>query len=59
MNTLNQQPIQNNNADDRQITIEALYPQLTPEQQAEADYYLFRYLEVIRGIFERTSNLTE
>lgn len=41
------------------ITIETLYPNLTPEQQAEAEYYLSRYIEVIRGIFERNQNLTK
>lgn len=41
------------------ISIGDLYPQLTEEQQSEAEYYLARYLEVIRGIFERNQNLTE
>lgn len=41
------------------ITIEALYPNLTAKEQAEAAYYLSRYLEVIKGIFERNQNLTE
>ena len=40
------------------ITIQDLYPELSPEQQAEAAYYLGRYLEIVRGIFERTQNLT-
>jgi hypothetical protein len=41
------------------ITIADLYPQLTKEQQTEAEYYLTRYLEIVRGIFERSRNLTE
>ena len=40
------------------ITIQDLYPDLSPEQQQEAAYYLGRYLEIVRGIFERTQNLT-
>ena len=36
-----------------------LYPELTPEQQREAAYYLGRYLEVICRIHERTKNLTQ
>lgn len=40
------------------ITIEDLYPELAPEQQQEAAYYLGRYLEIVRRIFERTHNLT-
>lgn len=44
---------------EKPITIEDLYPKLTPEQQAEAEYNLFRYLEVVKGIFERSQNLTE
>jgi hypothetical protein len=49
------QPSQQDDTENQPITIEALYPNLTPEQRAEAEYYLTRYLEVIRGIFERTS----
>ena len=41
------------------ITIEALYPNLTAEEQAEAAYYLSRYLAVTKKIFERTKNLTK
>jgi hypothetical protein len=40
------------------ITIQDLYPELSPEQQREAAYYLERYLEIVRRIFERTQNLT-
>ncbi len=35
------------------ITIEEVYPDLTPEQQQEAAYFFKRYLSVIRRIFER------
>lgn len=35
------------------ITIADLYPELTPEQLAEAEYRLLRYLAVVRTIFER------
>jgi RIO-like serine/threonine protein kinase len=38
---------------DGEITIADLYPDLTPEQQAEAEYHLLRYLAVVRTIFER------
>jgi hypothetical protein len=41
------------------ITVQDLYPELSPEQQQEAAYYLGRYVEVVRGIFERTRNLTD
>ena len=41
------------------ITIEALYPNLTAEEQVEAEYYLSRYLAVIKGIFEPNQNLTK
>ena len=40
------------------ITIQDLYPDLSPEQQQEAAYYLGRYLELVRRVFERTQNLT-
>ena len=35
------------------ITISDLYPDLSPEQQAEAEYHLLRYLAVVKRIFER------
>jgi len=41
------------------ITISDLYPHLTRDQQVEAEYYLARYLEIVRGIFERNQNLTK
>ena len=38
----------------KQITIAELYPDLTSEQQTEAEFFLLRYLEIVRRIFERT-----
>lgn len=35
------------------ITIEDLYPQLSSEEQAEAEYRMLRYLTVVKDIFER------
>lgn len=37
----------------KRITIGDLYPELSPEQQAEAEYHLLRYLALVRRIFER------
>jgi hypothetical protein len=41
--------------DENEITIAELYPELSPEQQAEAEFYLLGYLDVVRRIFERVS----
>ena len=38
---------------DDEITIANLFPDLTPEQQAEAEYRMLRYLSVIKEIFEQ------
>jgi hypothetical protein len=38
---------------ENEITIADLYPELSVEQQAEAEYYLSGYLGVVRRIFER------
>jgi coenzyme F420-reducing hydrogenase alpha subunit len=46
-------PIQQN------IDLGGLYPNLTPEELAEAEYNLTRYVEVVRRIYERVNNLTE
>ena len=35
------------------IEIGDLYPELSPEQQAEAEYHLLRYLALVKRIFER------
>ena len=39
----------------KEITISDLYPNLTPEEQAEAEFNLLGYLDVVRRIFERIS----
>lgn len=39
--------------DNKEITIADLYPQLTPDQQAEAEERLFRYLAIVRTIYNR------
>lgn len=36
-----------------EITIADLYPGLSPEKQAEAEYRMLRYLTVVKEIFER------
>lgn len=40
-------------ADDRDITTQDLYPDLNPEQQAEAEYNLLGYLDIVRRIYKR------
>lgn len=40
---------------DREITIADLYPDLSPQEQREAEYRLLRYLAVVKRIFERIS----
>lgn len=40
---------------ERKITIREIFPHLSPEQQAEAEFFLKRYLEIVRRIFERTN----
>lgn len=44
---------QSNSQDEKEIIVADLYPQLTPEQQKEAEYYLLCYLAVVKRIFER------
>ena len=39
--------------DEKDITIADLYPDLSPEEQAGAEYRLLGYLAIVRGIFER------
>jgi hypothetical protein len=44
---------------DSEITdIGELYPELNAEQRAEAEYYLTRYVEIVRRIYERVNGLT-
>ncbi len=38
---------------DKEINIADLYPELTPEQQAEAEERLLRYLAIVREIYNR------
>lgn len=40
------------------ITIQDLYPDLTPEQQAEAEQHLLEFIEVLKGIYERQHGLS-
>ncbi len=40
-------------ADEPEITIQDLYPDLTPEQQQEAEASLRRYMDIIARIYER------
>lgn len=49
---MSETPDQQSNDSDN-ITITDLYPELTPEQQADAEYRLLGYLEIIKRIFER------
>jgi hypothetical protein len=43
----------------KEITdIGELYPELTPMQRAEAEYFLTRYVEIVRSIYERVNGLT-
>lgn len=37
----------------KQITIADLYPNLSPEEQAEAEYNLKRYLSLVWRIYQR------
>lgn len=38
---------------DKEITVADLYPELTPEQRADAEYRLLGYLGIVKRIFER------
>ena len=40
------------------IDLSGAYPELSPEQLAEAEYNLTRYVDVIRRIYERVNKLT-
>ena len=41
------------------LQISDLYSDLSEAQQAEAEYYLTGYIDVVRRIFERVHNLTD
>ncbi len=40
------------------LPIDKLYPDLTPEQQTEAEYFLTQYLEIVHRIYEESQDLT-
>lgn len=40
------------------LPIAKLYPDLTPEQQREAEYFLTQYLEIVNRIYEENRDLT-
>lgn len=44
--------------DEYRLPIAQIYPDLTPEQQAEAEFYLTQYFEIIHSIFEEKYGLT-
>lgn len=46
-------PYKQSGEPDRNLTISGLYPALTQEQQADAEYRLLKYLDVVKHIFER------
>jgi hypothetical protein len=46
------------NANEYRLRGEEMYPDLTPEQQTEAEYYLTRYFEIVHSIFEEKYDLT-
>lgn len=41
------------------VNITSLYPVLSTEQQSEAEYYLKRYIAIVRRIFERVSKVKD
>jgi len=43
----------------KNIDLSGLFSNLTPEELAEAEYNLTRYIDVVRRIYERINNLTE
>jgi hypothetical protein len=48
----------NKTSSEYRLPIAKLYPDLTTEQQREAEYFLTQYLEVIDRIYEETGDLT-
>lgn len=40
------------------LPVDKLYPDLTLEQQREAEYFLTQYLEIIHRIYEESKDLT-
>jgi hypothetical protein len=43
----------NNTYSAYKVTIDDLYPELSPDDRAEAEFHLLGYLDVVRRIFER------
>ncbi len=39
---------------EKKLTIKDLYPNLSEEEQAEAEFFLERYLDIVMRIFERS-----
>lgn len=46
------------NKEEYRLPIDKLYPDLTPEQQREAEYFLTQYLEIVHRIYEESQDLT-
>jgi trans-aconitate methyltransferase len=40
----------------KHLTISDLYPNLTPAQQQDAEYFLRRYIDLIKRIYSRQKN---
>lgn len=52
--TMSEQP-----SHDENLILQELYPELSPEQLAEAAYYLKRYLDWVARVAARQRNLTD
>ncbi len=46
------------NSNEYRLPIAEMYPDLSPEEQQEAEYYLTRYFEIVHSIFEEKYGLT-
>lgn len=46
------------NKEEYRLPVEKLFPDLTPEQQREAEYFLNEYLEIIHRIYMESEDLT-
>lgn len=55
---MNQDESNKENTSEYRLPIAEMYPNLSLEQQAEAEYYLTQYFEVIHSIFEEKYGLT-
>ena len=45
-----------NSAEEPEVTIADLYPELSDSEQAEAAHWLNAYLQLVQRIFERVNN---